>query len=125
MKICTVSYLEYKSDGLLRRLRTNWSVTAKNVGDINRAYRLNFSLQPFWSIGTAFPAKFGFFSRSRRFTSNLFKHDTGSDTKINCSEEIMEKVYSSRRRLIVGMMLAVSLSVAVTKSPSCKKLMFI
>ncbi|KAL5542454.1 hypothetical protein UlMin_010164 [Ulmus minor] len=104
----------------MRCRRTDCIFKSRNGHHGDVAYKQNFLLQPFWSLSKSFSAHCGLFLVSYRNISKLCKND-GSPSlheKLNCSEEIGPKAYDPFVRLVFGVMLVMSLSAAITKSPS-------
>ncbi|PON35809.1 C-terminal-processing peptidase S41A [Parasponia andersonii] len=118
LKYCTARIAKIELQCSLRCIRTNCSVRSRNRSDDDGASKQNLLLQPLWSLSRSFSTKFGLFSISYRWIPKLRKYDGSVPEKINCSEEIRPKVYVPFVQLVVGIMLVMSLSVAISKSPS-------
>ncbi|XP_062108985.1 carboxyl-terminal-processing peptidase 2, chloroplastic isoform X2 [Humulus lupulus] len=104
----------------LRCIRTNCSVKSRNSSGDNDdgAFKQSFLLQPLWSLSKSFSVKFGLFSLSYRWIPKWKKFYGSAQEKINCLEENTPQLYIPFARLVVGVMLVMSLSVAISKSPS-------
>ena len=111
----------------MRCVRTNCSVRSRNSSDDddNGASKQNFFIQPLWSLRKSFSAQFSLFLVSYRWIPKLRKSDGSHHEMVNCSEEIRPKVDVPFVRLVVGVMLVMSLSVAISKTPSRKFIYFI
>ncbi|KAM6544813.1 hypothetical protein CsatB_025549 [Cannabis sativa] len=105
----------------LRCIRTNCSVKSRisTGGDNDEgAFKQNFLLQPLWSLSKSFSFKFGLYSLSCRWIPKWKKYYSSVHEKINCLEENTPQFYIPFVRVVVGVMLVMSLSVAISKSPS-------
>lgn len=119
-KYCPAKFLKNELQVSLRCVRTECGIRTRNGSDRKGASKRNILVQPFWNLSRTLSAKFGLFSISYRFIPKLSKYRGIPHQKINFSEEIRQKVYVPLVRLVVGVTLVMSLSVAISKSPSCK-----
>lgn len=118
-KYYTPRFVRIELQCSLRCIRTNCSVRSRNISDDDdgRDSKRNILLQPLWSLSKSFSA---LFFVSYRWIPQLRKYDGSLHEKINRSEEIRPKIYVPFVRSVVGVMLVMSLSVAISKSPSCE-----
>lgn len=79
----------------------------------------HFLLQHKRRLRKSFPSQYGLFSESYKCIPNFRKYAGSLRKLMNCSE-IRQKVFVRFVRLVVGVMLVMSLSVAVSKTSSCK-----
>ena len=124
-KLCPGKIVKNELKGSLRRVRTDWSVKARNGYDGDGALKQTFLVQPFCSLSRNFSAKFGSFLLSYRCVPVLSKRNSGPNKKINYSGEIGQKLYVPFVRVAVAVMLVMSLSVAITRSPSSELSYFV
>ncbi|KAF4367217.1 hypothetical protein G4B88_026724 [Cannabis sativa] len=103
----------------LRCIRANCSVKSRisTGGDNDEgAFKQNFLLQPLWSLSKSFSFKFGLYSLSCRWIPKWKKYYSSVHEKINCLEENTPQFYIPFVRVVVGVMLVMSLSVAISKN---------
>ena len=99
--------------------RTNASNVPRNCSFTDGFSNHNFLLRSMWRLHKSLYSKCGLFPISygqlklRRYFGTLQK-------LMDCSERFRQHVSVHFVRLLVGVMLVMSLSVAVSKSPSCK-----
>lgn len=87
--------------------------------DSDGACEWNVLLQQKWRLRKGFSSHYGLFSVRYRCIPKFRKYAGYLRESMNCSE-IRQNVSVVFVRLVVGVMLAMSLSVAVNKNPSCK-----
>lgn len=80
-------------------------------------------LHSLWQLNGRFISQGGFFLIKPEFIPQLRKFAIGIRKKIKCSERFNNLVPVFSFRIIVTMMLAMTLGVAVSRTPSCKLLL--
>ncbi|XP_024931468.3 carboxyl-terminal-processing peptidase 2, chloroplastic isoform X5 [Ziziphus jujuba] len=116
-KYLPVKVLRNKFHGPLMCMRIDTSNGPRNGRDSDGGYAWNFLLQHKRRLCKRFTSQYGLFSESYKCIPKFWKY-AGSLCKLMNRSEIRQKVSVHFGRLVVGVMLVMSLSVAVSKTPS-------
>lgn len=100
--------------------RKNSSTMLRHCGNTDGASNHNFLLQSTWRFNKIVSSKCGLFSISYGCLLKLGRHFGSLPKRVNYLEKSRQHTSVLFVPLFVGVMLLMSVSVAVTKSPSCK-----
>lgn len=88
------------------------------VGNYEGNSKVNFLLQPMARLNKSFSFRCGLFSVSYGLRPKLRKYTARLQKELNCSEKFKHHVSVHFVRLVVGVMLVMSVSVGVSRTPS-------
>lgn len=100
--------------------RTNTGNMPRNCGHTDGASKHNFIRQSIWRLNKNLSSKCALFSVSDGCLLKLKKYSGSVHKVMNFSEKIRQQSSVLFVPLVIGVMLVMSVSVSVSKSPSCK-----
>lgn len=98
----------------------NRSRSCNLVGNYEGNFKVNFSLQPMERLDKNFSFRCGLFSTSYGLHRKVRKCAAKIHKLLNYSEKFKQRISILFVRLVVGVILVTSISVAVSETPSCK-----
>lgn len=98
----------------------NWPRSCKPLFYLVGYYRHRFFCQPLQGLDRMITLQCGLFSVRNGRLPKLRKYTIGLQKAVRCSENLKNHVSVLFVHLIVGMVLVTTVSVAVSRTPSCK-----